>query len=83
MNRWTRFLGSFLSWSTLAFVSLTVYAGPTLPTGVEKLTTVEGISEYRLQNGLHFVLFPDAAKPTVTVNVTYLVGSHQIGRAHV
>lgn len=77
MNRWTRFLGSFLSWSTLAFVSLTVYAGPTLPTGVEKLTTVEGISEYRLQNGLHFVLFPDAAKPTVTVNVTYLVGSHQ------
>jgi len=65
MNRWTRFLGSFLSWSTLAFVSLTVYAGPTLPTGVEKLTTVEGISEYRLQNGLHFVLFPDAAKPRV------------------
>lgn len=84
MKRWTRFLASLLSWSTLAlmwstlaFVSTSVYAVRTLPAGVEKLTTVEGISEYRLDNGLHFVLFPDAAKPTVTVNVTYLVGSHQ------
>ena len=62
-------------------------AGSQLPAGVEKLGTVEGISEYRLANGLHFILFPDAAKPTATVNVTYLVGSRnenygETGMAH-
>ncbi|WP_443744340.1 M16 family metallopeptidase [Sutterella sp.] len=39
--------------------------------------TVEGITEYRLPNGLKVVLYPDAAKPTATVNMTYLVGSRQ------
>lgn len=40
-----------------------------------KVTSVEGITEYRLQNGLRVLMFPDASKPTVTVNITYLVGS--------
>jgi len=44
-----------------------------------KLTTVEGITEYSLPNGLHVLLFPDQSKPTVTVNVTYLVGSRHEG----
>ena len=39
------------------------------------VTTVEGISEYSLPNGLRVLLFPDQTKPTVTVNITYLVGS--------
>ena len=39
--------------------------------------TVEGITEYRLANGLRVVLYPDASKPTATVNMTYLVGSRQ------
>ena len=39
--------------------------------------TVEGITEYRLANGLKVVLYPDASKPTATVNMTYLVGSRQ------
>src|SRR5882762_920305 len=30
-----------------------------LPTGVEKVTSVEGITEYRLTNGLQVLLFPD------------------------
>jgi zinc protease len=42
-----------------------------------KVTEVEGISEYRLSNGLRVLLFPDASKPTITVNITYLVGSRQ------
>jgi zinc protease len=46
-----------------------------LPQGVERVTSVEGITEYRLPNGLRVLLFPDPSKPTVTVNVTYLVGS--------
>ena len=40
---------------------------------------MEGITEYRLDNGLQVLLFPDNSKPTVTVNVTYMVGSRHEG----
>ncbi|MGZ5429280.1 MAG: M16 family metallopeptidase, partial [Thermoanaerobaculia bacterium] len=45
----------------------------------EKVTSVEGITEYRLANHLKVLLFPDTSKPTITVNVTYLVGSRNEG----
>ena len=45
----------------------------------ERVTEVEGITEYRLANGLRVLLFPDPSKPTVTVNITYLVGSRHEG----
>jgi zinc protease len=53
----------------------------------EKVVAVEGITEYRLANGLKVLLFPDPTKPTVTVNITYLVGSRnenygETGMAH-
>jgi zinc protease len=48
-----------------------------LPKGVVQGPAVEGITEYRLPNGLKVLLFPDSSRPTVTVNVTYLVGSRQ------
>ena len=59
----------------------------TLPAGVQKVTSVEGITEYALPNGLHVLLFPDDSKPKVTVNITYLVGSRfegygETGMAH-
>ena len=59
----------------------------TLPQGVTKVTSVEGITEYALANGLHVLLFPDASQPKVTVNITYLVGSRfegygETGMAH-
>lgn len=54
-------------------------AQPALPAGVTKVTSVEGITEYRLANGLRVLIFPDASKPTITVNVTYLVGSRLEG----
>ena len=50
-----------------------------LPQGMEQVTSVEGITEYRLQNGLGVLLFPDSTKPTVTVNITYKVGSRHEG----
>jgi len=50
-----------------------------LPAGVQKVTSVEGITEYKLDNGLHFLVFPDPSKPTMTVNITYLVGSRMEG----
>jgi zinc protease len=46
-------------------------------TAPERVTSVEGITEYRLANGLRVLLFPDASKPSMTVNITYLVGSRQ------
>ena len=49
---------------------------PALPT---QLRAVEGVHEYLLPNGLQVLLIPDASKPTVTVNVTYHVGSRMEG----
>lgn len=50
-----------------------------LPAGITKGASVEGITEYTLRNGLRVLLFPDQSKPTVTVNITYLVGSRHEG----
>ena len=52
-----------------------------------RVTSVEGITEYRLANGLTVLLFPDPTKPTITVNITYKVGSRnesygETGMAH-
>ncbi len=45
----------------------------------EHVTTVEGISEYRLDNGLRVLLMPDQSRPTTTINITYFVGSKHEG----
>src|SRR6478672_424655 len=50
-------------------------SAPALPKGIERVTSVEGINEYRLANGLRLLMFPDQSKQTITVNMTYLVGS--------
>src|SRR4051812_29578534 len=52
-----------------------------------KVRSVEGITEYTLPNGLQVLMFPDATQSTVTVNITYLVGSRvegygETGMAH-
>ena len=57
------------------------------PGALQKVTQVEGITEYRLANGLQLLLVPDDTKPTTTVNVTYRVGSRhesygETGMAH-
>jgi zinc protease len=67
--------------------SFAVAARAALPPGVTQGPSVEGITEYRLANGLTVLLFPDATKPTTTVNVTYKVGSRmenygETGMAH-
>jgi zinc protease len=50
-----------------------------LPNGVQKITSIEGITEYTFPNGLHVLLFPDTSQPKITVNVTYRVGSRNEG----
>jgi len=57
------------------------------PPGVKMNASVEGITEYELENGLKVLLFPDQSKATITVNVTYMVGSRheaygETGMAH-
>jgi zinc protease len=51
----------------------------TLPTGVQEVTSIEGVTEYAFPNGLHVLLFPDDSQPKITVNVTYRVGSRNEG----
>src|ERR1700722_10850343 len=72
----------------LCFATLVLAAPPPKPTPAPaKVTTVEGITEYRLANGLRILLAPDDSKSTTTVNVTYKVGSRmekygETGMAH-
>ena len=71
--------------SILAFaLALTLGLSATVPAhsrtapsakGIVAGPSIEGISEYTLANGLRVLLFPDATKPTVTVNLVYGVGS--------
>lgn len=72
-----------------AALSITLVTSPLAfaKSKLEKVTEVEGISEYTLDNGLRVLLFPDQTKETVTVNVTYHVGSKhenygETGMAH-
>jgi len=44
-----------------------------------KTASVEGITEYKMDNGLKVLLFPDNSAQTITVNITYLVGSRHEG----
>jgi zinc protease len=62
-------------------------AAPAFADPSAKVTAVEGITEYKLDNGLEVLLAPDDSKPTTTVNVTYKVGSRmetygETGMAH-
>ncbi len=49
------------------------------PAGPKKVASVEGITEYRLDNGLRLLLYPDPSSSRVTVNLTVLVGSRHEG----
>ena len=54
-------------------------AGRVEPAKAVEVASVEGITEYRLPNGLRFLLFPDRSKQQITVNITYMVGSRHEG----
>jgi len=59
---------------------LTIVArAQTLPSGVEKRSSMAGITEYAYPNGLRVLLLPDMASSTLTVNMVYLVGSRHEG----
>lgn len=82
-SRLARFYGLGLLVVVALIVAVPVHAAR----GVTEVAQVEGITEYRLKNGLTVLLFPDPTKETVTVNVTYKVGSKhenygETGMAH-
>jgi len=58
------------------FLALALFAlgaqGAELP---RKVASFEGVTEYRLDNGLRVLLVPAPGVDTVTVHITYLVGS--------
>lgn len=55
-----------------------VVSKPELPAPI-KGASVEGITEYSLANGMKVLLFPDNSQQTITVNITYMVGSRHEG----
>ncbi len=75
----SRHLGLFGAGFALMAVLTPAPAATQQTTALEPVTTVEGITEYRLDNGLRVLFFPDPSKPQITVNITYLVGSRHEG----
>ncbi len=82
---------SEIKFRLLALLVLTFMALPAtaldLPSGITQVTSIEGVTEYKLDNGLRVLLVPEGSKPTTTVNMTYLVGARhenygQTGMAH-
>jgi len=82
-----RHLAKLCMFAVLVFSLLLSNVQAQLPAGVERVTSVEGVTEYKLANGLRVVLFPDQTKQNITVNIVYLVGSRhenygETGMAH-
>ena len=62
-------------------------AAPASGSSAREITSIEGVTEYRLANGLQVLLYPDEASSTISVNMTYRVGSRhesygETGMAH-
>lgn len=80
------------SLSVLALSAFTWFLSATpacaaLPLGVTQGQEIQGVQEYVLKNGLKVLLAPDPGKATMTVNITYMVGSRnenygETGMAH-
>jgi zinc protease len=79
-----RFLPAAVAAALVPALAALFAAGPAAvsaaePAAPQKIVSIEGVTEYRLDNGLKVVLFPDPSASTVTVNLTILVGSRHEG----
>jgi len=63
---------------TMSFVLFLVIS-ISIEAQVKQTASVEGINEYILDNGLKVLLFQDNSSQTITVNITYNVGSRHEG----
>lgn len=66
----------FFGLTILMAATASVFADDSMP---EPIRSIEGITEYQLDNGMKILLFPDVSRPTVTVNCTIFVGSRHEG----
>lgn len=69
----------FLSLNLIVSGQILVNPSSKQENGPVKITSIEGITEYRLANGLQILLFPDQTKQNITVNLIYRVGSRHEG----
>lgn len=67
---------SIINVCLLLFICVTTLQAQTTP---KLITTVEGIKEYELKNGLRVLLMPDASQTNIAVNIVYKVGSRHEG----
>ncbi len=73
-------LSARLGLAAALFFAAGIFSGRAAdPAAPRQVTSVEGITEYALPNGLRVLLFPDASQSKVTVNMTVLVGSRHEG----
>jgi zinc protease len=75
----TRRAARALGVALAALMALAPAAFADAPAAPKKIRTVEGVTEYRLDNGLRLLLYPDPASAKFTVNMTVLVGSRHEG----
>ncbi|MCF8274460.1 MAG: insulinase family protein [Flavobacteriaceae bacterium] len=73
MKNINQLLKIYLSLTFMCFMSFTALAQ------IKQTASVEGINEYILDNGLKVLLFQDNSAQTITVNITYMVGSRHEG----
>ncbi|MBI1830952.1 MAG: insulinase family protein [Planctomycetes bacterium] len=77
MNRFAKAVQTFtFLWIVPAFLA---FAPAARSQEYEKVVKIEGITEYKFKNGLRFLSYPDSSSPTITVNMTVLVGSRHEG----
>ena len=74
MARLTRIAGALLLLVAASAAFSSVAAE--LPT---RVVSIEGVTEYRLDNGLKVVTLPDPGADSITVHIVYLVGSRHEG----
>ncbi len=87
MDRLRRFTTPFIRFTLVVITATLAFAPLGFAAKLEKIQTIEGITEYQLSNGMQVLLFPDQSKDTTTVNITYKVGSKhenygETGMAH-
>ncbi|MEZ4803393.1 MAG: pitrilysin family protein [Gelidibacter sp.] len=70
INQLSKIVGAFVFFLAISFSA---------EAQVTKGASVEGITEYSLNNGMKILLFPDNSAQTITVNITYMVGSRLEG----
>lgn len=73
------FLGLLSFLPGLSYADVADTSATALPPGMQSIVKIQGVSEYRLDNGLTVLLSPDDSRAQTTVNMSYRVGSRNEG----